>query len=195
MSAVFLDLTASDTICHAGLLGKLHSISIYTVQVPSFLVCSECRGSIKKLLLAQHGCTPALTIRYSQSPAAKFLSYQLINTQPCSLHVLDFRPRLNHPRWLSVFTNTALPTLCWKLTTDICHIVTVLKTSQIWPVYADYRGTLLKPRFWSLKMQNLSFTFMNIGYTLILSHFIDESHQIYVADHEPQSQALSINKV
>jgi len=46
-----------------------------------------------------------------------------------------------------------------------------------------------------LKMQNLSFTFMNIGYTLILSHFIDESHQIYVADHEPQSQALSINKV
>jgi len=151
MSAVFLDLTASDTICHAGLLGKLHSISIYTVQVSSFLVCSECRGSIKKLLLAQHGCTPALTLRYSQSPAAKFLSYQLINTQPCSLHVLDFRPRLNHPRWLSVFTNTALPTLCWKLTTDICHIVTVLKTSQIWPVYADYRGTLLKPRFENAK--------------------------------------------
>ena len=143
--------------------------------------------------MAAHQLWPFVT--QSQRPAAKFLSYQLINTQPCSLHVVDFRPRLNHPRWLSVFTNTALPTLCWKLTTDICHIVTVLKTSQIWPVYADYRGTLLKPRFWSLKMQNLSFTFMNIGYTLILSHFIDESHQIYVADHEPQSQALSINKV
>jgi len=99
--------------------------------------------------MAAHQLWPFVT--QSQRPAAKFLSYQLINTQPCSLHVVDFRPRLNHPRWLSVFTNTALPTLCWKLTTDICHIVTVLKTSQIWPVYADYRGTLLKPRFENAK--------------------------------------------